>query len=188
MATIAAPGRAADTFLSTASVNTLASTTRNLVLTGSSAINGSGNNLDNTITGNAAANSLWGAGGKDRLGGAAGNDTLTGGAAADIFRFDTAPHSSSNTDRITDFNASAGDRIQLENGVFTAFKATGPLETGLVHTGDSWTTPSQRILYNPATGNLLYDSNGSQAGGSMAIFANLSNRPSTLSNTVFLVS
>lgn len=188
MATIAAPGRAADTFLSTASVNTLASTTRNLVLTGSNAINGSGNNLDNTITGNAAANSLWGAGGKDRLGGAAGNDTLTGGAAADIFHFDTAPHSSSNTDRITDFNASAGDRIQLENGVFTAFKATGPLGTGLVHTGDSWTTPSQRILYNPATGNLLYDSNGSQAGGSMAIFANLSNRPSTLSNTVFLVS
>jgi Ca2+-binding RTX toxin-like protein len=188
LASVAAPGRAADTFLSDTSVDALASSTRNLVLTGSSAIHGTGNNLDNTITGNAAANRLHGAGGKDRLGGAAGNDTLTGGADADIFRFDTAPHSSANRDRITDFNASAGDRIQLENEVFTALSTTGLLGTSAFRIGDRLTTPSQRILYNPATGNLLYDSNGSQLGGWIATFATLTNRPSSLSNTAFLVS
>ena len=46
----------------------------NLTLTGSSAINGSGNDLDNVLIGNAANNILIGLG---------GNDTLNGGAGAD---------------------------------------------------------------------------------------------------------
>lgn len=54
-----------------------------LTLTGSSAINGTGNTLANTITGNAAANSLNGGSGNDTLNGGAGNDKLNGSTGAD---------------------------------------------------------------------------------------------------------
>lgn len=55
-----------------------------LILTGSGAINGTGNALDNMLIGNAAANSLVGGGGVDVLDGGAGNDTLDGGSGADM--------------------------------------------------------------------------------------------------------
>jgi Ca2+-binding RTX toxin-like protein len=47
----------------------------NLVLTGTAAINGTGNTLANSLTGNAAANVLNGAGGADTMSGGLGNDT-----------------------------------------------------------------------------------------------------------------
>ncbi|GAB3433672.1 VCBS domain-containing protein [Massilia solisilvae] len=67
-----------------ASINyTLTDNVENLVLTGSAAINGTGNALDNVITGNGAANVLSGLDGNDTLIGSAGNDTLDGGTGAD---------------------------------------------------------------------------------------------------------
>jgi serralysin len=59
----------------------------NLTLTGSGAINGTGNGFGNLITGNAGANSLSGAGGNDILEGGAGNDRLAGGEGADVYRY-----------------------------------------------------------------------------------------------------
>ena len=53
----------------------LGSNLENLTLIGTSAINGTGNSSNNTLTGNAANNTLNGAGGKDTLIGGAGNDT-----------------------------------------------------------------------------------------------------------------
>ena len=55
----------------------------NLVLTGSSDINGSGNALDNRIEGNAGQNFLVGGDGNDHLLGYAGNDILAGEAGND---------------------------------------------------------------------------------------------------------
>lgn len=55
----------------------------NLSLTGTAAIDGTGNALDNTLVGNAAANQLLGQDGDDTLTGAGGNDTLNGGAGQD---------------------------------------------------------------------------------------------------------
>ncbi|MDR6759816.1 Ca2+-binding RTX toxin-like protein, partial [Mycoplana sp. BE70] len=54
---------------------TLGANLENLILTGSKALNGTGNALDNVITGNNAANVLNGGGGKDTLIGHGGNDT-----------------------------------------------------------------------------------------------------------------
>jgi Ca2+-binding RTX toxin-like protein len=48
----------------------------NLTLTGTTAINGTGNALDNTLTGNTGNNILDGNSGNDTLTGKAGNDTL----------------------------------------------------------------------------------------------------------------
>ena len=61
----------------------LAANVENLTLTGSSAINGPGNDLANVITGNGAANWLSGWGGDDWLIGGGGNDTLNGGEGND---------------------------------------------------------------------------------------------------------
>ena len=67
-----------------------------LVLTGTSAINGTGNLLNNSLIGNSASNRLDGGGGDDILDGGAGNDilqagfgedNLTGGAGSDDFVF-----------------------------------------------------------------------------------------------------
>jgi Ca2+-binding RTX toxin-like protein len=62
---------------------TLGANFENLILTGSTAINGTGNSLDNTLTGNSGANILTGGGGNDTLNGGAGDDTLVGGTGND---------------------------------------------------------------------------------------------------------
>ncbi|WP_246745938.1 calcium-binding protein [Ciceribacter sp. L1K22] len=76
-----------------------AGATENLVLTGSSAINGTGNALANTITGNNAANTLNGGagndvlksgGGNDKLIGGTGNDTMAGGTGNDTYYVDSS--------------------------------------------------------------------------------------------------
>ncbi|MBY0475597.1 MAG: hypothetical protein K2Q13_11135 [Nitrosomonas sp.] len=94
----------------------------NLILTGISVINGTGNSQANQITGNSANNQLKGAAGNDILDGRQGADTLTGGMGNDIFRLTTMGH----VDAITDFNV-ANDTIQLENAIFPALTATGTL-------------------------------------------------------------
>jgi Ca2+-binding RTX toxin-like protein len=55
----------------------------NLTLTGSSAINGTGNAANNSLTGNTANNTLNGGDGNDTLNGGAGNDSLIGGNGND---------------------------------------------------------------------------------------------------------
>lgn len=68
-----------------ASVNyTLSDHVENLILTGSGVINGTGNNLNNTITGNDSDNILNGGAGNDSLNGGIGNDTLDGNVGDDV--------------------------------------------------------------------------------------------------------
>ena len=145
--------------------HTLALNIENLVLTGTAAINGTGNTLNNVITGNAAANTLTGGDGNDTLDGKQGADTLTGGAGADIFAFSTAL--AGNVDRIVDYNA-AQDTVWLDNAVFTALN-DGAMATTAFQAGSSSVAAlaSVRVIFNTSTGALLYDADGSGATGAV---------------------
>ena len=64
---------------------TLGANVENLTLTGTEAIDGTGNSLGNILTGNSAANVLTGEAGSDKLDGGAGADLLIGGAGNDTY-------------------------------------------------------------------------------------------------------
>lgn len=130
----------------------LTTAVEDLVLSGATLLNGTGNGLANAITGNANANILQGLGGNDTILGGGGNDTilggggqdvLTGGAGNDHFRFTARTDSPLATpDRITDFTAGA-DRIDLRllDGnaavplAFVAGAPTGAGQVGVVSRG-----------------------------------------------------
>jgi trimeric autotransporter adhesin len=86
--------------------HTLAANVENLALTATTAINGTGNALDNVLTGGAGNNTLDGGAGNDTLNGGAGTDTLKGGAGNDLYIVDTA------TDILTENLNEGTDTIQ----------------------------------------------------------------------------
>ena len=69
--------------------------------------------------------------------------------------------------------------IELDNDIFTAIVGTGVLtaaQFGANATGTA-TTAAMRIIYNTATGDLFYDSNGNAAGGRVAFGGAASGSP-----------
>jgi Ca2+-binding RTX toxin-like protein len=135
-----------------------------LVLTGSAAINGTGNSLANSLTGNAAANVLVGVEGDDQLFGRAGNDTLNGGSGLDRFQFDSAL-GAANVDKIVDFSV-ADDTIMLDRAVFGGI-AAGTLASSAFVAGTAAADADDRILYDGGTGKIFYDADGSGAGAAV---------------------
>jgi len=131
---------------------TLGSTLDNLTLTGSTAINGTGNTLSNVISGNVSNNLLSGGTGNDSLDGGAGNDTLiggagtdnlTGGAGTDRFQFvlaDSRLTASNNTtfsgDTITDY-AFGTDVVDGPTAVTAANMASRTLSALATYTDSS---------------------------------------------------
>ncbi|MGV3550042.1 RCC1 domain-containing protein [Rhizobium sp.] len=106
---------------------TLTANVENLSLTGTSDIDGYGNELANVLRGNRGdnrlfghdgADQLFGGAGADRLVGGLGADRLTGGAGADLFVFNAVEETlqrPSGRDIITDFKVKQGDRIDLRS-------------------------------------------------------------------------
>jgi Ca2+-binding RTX toxin-like protein len=86
---VEAAGEGTD-FVQSSVAYTLSSHVENLTLTGSGAISGTGNDLDNSITGNNGVNNLSGGIGNDTLDGGTGADTLVGGVGDDIYYADHA--------------------------------------------------------------------------------------------------
>jgi len=171
----------------------------NLTLIGTAGgLNATGNALNNVLTGSITANALFGLGGNDTLNaglgndfldGGVGNDVLTGGGGSDTFFFTTALNAATNVDTIADFIA-VDDTIRLSKAIFAAF---GSVAAGSVLDAAAFeanatgiaTSGTAHVVYNTATGALIYDSNGSAAGGATQ-FATLTAHP-TITNADFVI-
>jgi serralysin len=129
---------------------------------GTGALNLAGNGASNEIYGNAGVNTIDGGGGADYLMGFAGND---------VFAFTTAL-GGGNVDAILDFAAGA-DKIALDDAVFGGIGGLGALAAGAFATGAGAADADDRIIYNAATGAVLFDADGNGAGAAVQ-FATLS--------------
>ncbi|WP_428664107.1 beta strand repeat-containing protein [Reyranella sp.] len=164
---------------------TLGANVEHLVLTGTAAINGTGNAESNMLSGNGAANILSGGAGNDVIDGGAGADRLIGGSGADTFVF-SAPLVAGQYDTIAGFNAQE-DSMRLSSAVFHAFSPGTSVGNGAFELGSAATSALTRLLYNSASGALLYDSDG-QGGAAAIQFASVTGLSGELSATNFRIS
>ena len=123
---------------------------------------------NDSLYGESGNDYLSGSTGNDYLNGGTGNDTLFGGDHGDSFIFDTAL-GSTNEDTISDFYWFDGDKIHLDNDVFTSLGYTGALSNVNFKFGVA-TDSNDYILYNSTTNSLYYDADGN-GGGAAVKFA-----------------
>jgi Ca2+-binding RTX toxin-like protein len=120
----------------------------NLTLTGSAAINGTGNDLSNAITGNAGINTLSGLDGNDTLNGLAGADTMIGGIGDDTYVVD-------NVGDVADETGGDGSDTIESSITFSLSDAThakGEIEN-LTLTGSNAINGTGNAFANVITGN-----------------------------------
>ena len=139
----------------------------------------SGLNGNDTLMGHGGADLLTGGAGADLLNGGAGSDRLTGGSGADQFVF-----ADTGVDTITDF-AAGNDRILLDHLLFSAL-GVGALASSAFARGTTALNADERILYDPNSGALLYDADGSGSGAAVQ-FGVVSVVTGTLMASDFLV-
>ena len=146
-----------DTVQSAVTLTALAANVENLTLTGTTAINGTGNTLNNVLTGNSANNSLSGLAGNDILNGGAGTDTLIGGDGNDTYIVDTT------TDVITEASTAGAGTDTVQTSVTFVLGATSNLEN-LILTGTTAINATgnalANYLYGNAANNILTDTTG----------------------------
>ena len=175
----------------------LGNNVENLTLTGTKAINGTGNELSNTLIGNTANNLLTGLDGNDTLTGGTGNDTLvggrgndllTGGTGADLFRFDNP---NQGLDTISDFSVSQLDKIQVSATGFSGNLLVGTLTASQFISGAEINTAmnsSQRFIYNSSSGALFYDADGNGMNFNAVQIATLSGLPAINSTFIQVIT
>jgi Ca2+-binding RTX toxin-like protein len=163
-----------------------------LTLTGSAAINATGNTLANSLIGNAGANRLDGGAGNDTLYGAAGADTVIGGLGNDTYAFQRG----NGADLIQDNDATVGNKDLITFGPDISadqlwFRKVGTsLEVSVIGTGDKATIDSwylgsryQVEQFQVDTGRTLLSSTVDSLVNAMAAFAPPAVGQTTLSTT-----
>jgi VCBS repeat-containing protein len=121
---------------------------------------------NDTLFGMEGVDQLFGGDGSDVLNGGGGNDVLNGGASSDRFEFRTA-FSIAGVDTTQDFNASATDKIVLDDAVFSAFAGQTVLTASqfVANAAGTAVGTGAQIIFNTTNGTLVYDANGTGNGG-----------------------
>ena len=120
---------------------------------------GSGHDI---IMGGSGRDTISGGSGDDRIYGGLGADVLNGGAGRDSFVFDTKL-GKGEVDTIQGFNPWQ-DKILLDNAIFKNLPGRGALDWNTFQWGDKALSADARILYDFASGALLYDADGNGSG------------------------
>jgi hypothetical protein len=133
---------------------------------------------NNTLIAGAGADSITGLAGNDALNGGTGNDTLvgglgddqlTGGDGQDLFVFESAIKNGGDVDTVTDF-VSGSDKIALAGSIFTALRGDTDLSDNLwLTTSTSPATARSNLVFDPQSGVLSFDPDGSGPASSIAI-------------------
>ncbi|MDP2792567.1 MAG: calcium-binding protein, partial [Sulfurisoma sp.] len=159
---------------------TLQANTENLALTGTAAINGSGNADANLLRGNAASNTLTGNAGNDTLDGKAGTDILIGGTGSDTYLLGAGY--GSDTIRENDATAGNADAARFLTGISADqiwLRHVGNnLEAGIIGSTDTLTLENWYLgsayhveQFKTADGRLLLDTQVENLVQAMAAFA-----------------
>ncbi|MDP1791902.1 MAG: cysteine peptidase family C39 domain-containing protein [Methylibium sp.] len=149
---------------------TLGSNLEKLVLTGTSAINGTGNTVANVLTGNSAANTLNGSSGADTLIGGAGNDSYVLGRGYGADTVQENDTTAGNTDVLQFLSGVSTEQIWLR-------KVSNNLEISIIGTSDkatltNWYLGNQYHVeqFKTSDGKTLLDSQVQNLVSAMAGF------------------
>ncbi|MEH2286985.1 hypothetical protein [Nostoc sp.] len=155
---------------------------------GDDIIDGKGGN--DFLRGGTGNDTLIGGGGNDTLVGGAGNDVLTGGEGVDRFLYNTDAAFDSTDVGLDSINGFYGvffaattqsDKIVLDKTTFntiTSVPGIGFSNESDFEITSSAGTSTAKIVYDPVSGQLFYNENGSTAGfGSGGLFVTLSGAP-----------
>ena len=159
---------------------TLATNVENLTLTGTAAVNGTGNTAANVLTGNTGANTLTGGAGNDTLNGGASADALVGGTGNDTYWLGRAY----GADTITENDTTSGntDVARFDVGIAADqlwFTKTGNnLDVSIIGTTDKFTLSNWYLgnqyhveQFKTSDGKTLLDSQVQNLVQAMASFA-----------------
>ncbi|MEH1808855.1 beta strand repeat-containing protein [Nostoc sp.] len=195
----------AGTDLVNSSVNwVLGNNLENLTLTGTGAINGTGNILNNILMGNNGANTLTGGDGNDSLFGNSGNDTLFGSAGEDLIAggvgrdvliggtgqdsFNLSGTRTGGYDTIADFTLGE-DTILISKAEFGLVQSQNTtLDSGLFRLGTTAITASDRFMYDQTTGNLFFDADGIGKAAQVLQIAQFSNQVALSSANITIIA
>ncbi|MBB2701903.1 UNVERIFIED_ORG: Ca2+-binding RTX toxin-like protein, partial [Rhizobium esperanzae] len=156
---IEAANEGIDTVRTNLSAYTLGVNVEHLTYIGTTAFVGTGNSLDNTITGGAAADTLSGGAGNDTLNGGAGADRLIGGAGDDVYVVDIA------TDLVIENVNEGTDTVQTALVSYTL----GNNVENLTYTGSGNFIGTGNALANTITGGAGNDVLNGGAGADSLI-------------------
>ncbi|NEJ20251.1 rhizobiocin [Rhizobium leguminosarum] len=148
-----------DTVRTTSASYTLAANVENLSFAGTGAFAGTGNNLDNTITGGAATDTLSGGAGNDTLNGGVGADSLIGGEGDDTYIVDNAG------DLVTEAADEGADTVRTTLASYTL----GSDVENLTYTGTAAFTGTGNGLANTIRGAAGADILDGKAGADILI-------------------
>ncbi|MBB2755462.1 UNVERIFIED_ORG: serralysin, partial [Rhizobium aethiopicum] len=148
-----------DTVQTTLAAHTLAANVENLTYIGTAAFAGTGNLLDNIITGGVGADTLTGAAGNDTLIGGGGSDKMSGGIGDDVYVVDIA------TDLVIENVNEGTDTVRTALASYTL----GNNVENLTYTGSASFSGAGNALANTITGGAGNDTLNGGAGADSLI-------------------